>query len=53
MNDSIWNDEPTRIDIIARTPAALDALVLGDDEADILMALADLDARGAAALEAV
>ena len=43
----------TQVDIIARVPAALDAIVLGADEAEILMALAELSDAGELALTAV
>jgi hypothetical protein len=46
-------ETPTRHDLIACNPAALDALVLGADEFELLSALAELDGNGAAALASV
>lgn len=44
---------PTRIDQIARHPELLDAIVLGADEFELMVALADVTARGLVALDAV
>jgi len=50
--EASW-DEVTKVDIIASTPSALTAIVLGADELEVLQALADLEPRGEAALSAV